>query len=161
LLLKLQRNDGSKSLETFLLKFQHLAVYLKWNEEDHFHHPCASLEGPAGQVLWELPPSVTTADLERLLQSLALRGLLYRHGAVGALCLPALPQLPTLLMLPPSSDLAFYVPTMPAVCSVWPSPPVGSVLLILASVPSAAPVCVPQDPVAAADVPTGMAHQLG
>jgi len=34
LLLKLQRYDGSESLETFLLKFQHLAAYLQWNEED-------------------------------------------------------------------------------------------------------------------------------
>jgi len=68
-LLKLLRNDGSDSLETFLLKFQHLAVYLKWNEEDRFHHLCASLEGPAGQVLWELPPGATTADLKHLLQT--------------------------------------------------------------------------------------------
>ena len=30
---------------------------------------CASLEGPAGQVLWELPPQATTADLECLLQT--------------------------------------------------------------------------------------------
>jgi len=68
-LLKLQCHDGSDSLETFLLKFQHLAMYLKWNEEDQFHHLCASLEGPAGQVLWELPPNTTTADLECLLQT--------------------------------------------------------------------------------------------
>jgi len=50
-LLKLQHYDGSESLEMFLLKFQHLAVYLQWNEEDRFHHLCASLDGPAGQVL--------------------------------------------------------------------------------------------------------------
>jgi len=54
LLMKLQHYDGSDSLETFLLKFQHLAAYMKWNDRDHFHHLCASLEGPAGQVLWEL-----------------------------------------------------------------------------------------------------------
>jgi len=48
---------------------QHLAVYLKWNEEDRFHHLCTSLEGPASQVLWELPPGATTADLECLLQT--------------------------------------------------------------------------------------------
>jgi len=62
-LLKLHRYDGSESLETF----QHLAAYLQWNEDDHFHHLCASLKGPASQVLWELPLRVTTADLERLL----------------------------------------------------------------------------------------------
>jgi len=44
-------------------------VYLKWNEKDRFHHLCASLEGPAGQVLWELPPGAMTADLERLFQT--------------------------------------------------------------------------------------------
>ena len=68
-LLKLQCYDGSDSLETFLLKFQHLAVYLKWNEEDRFHHLCASLEGPAGQVLWELLPGAVTANLEHLPQT--------------------------------------------------------------------------------------------
>ena len=44
-------------------------MYLKWNEKDRFHHLCASLEGPAGQVLWELPPGAMTADLERLFQT--------------------------------------------------------------------------------------------
>jgi len=44
-------------------------MYLQWNEEDCSHHLCASLYGPASQVLWELPPKATTADLERLLQT--------------------------------------------------------------------------------------------
>jgi len=69
LLLKLQHYNGSKSLKTFLLKLQHLAAYLQWNEEDRFHHLCESLDGPAGQVLWELPLHAMTADLERLLQT--------------------------------------------------------------------------------------------
>jgi len=30
---------------------------------------CASLEGPAAQILWELPRNSTTAELERLLQT--------------------------------------------------------------------------------------------
>jgi len=30
---------------------------------------CASLDGPAGQVLWKLPTNATAADLERLLQT--------------------------------------------------------------------------------------------
>jgi len=67
--MKLQHYNGSDSLETFLLKFQHLAVYMKWNDHDRFHHLCASLEGPASQVLWKLPHDVTIADLERLLQT--------------------------------------------------------------------------------------------
>ena len=44
-------------------------MYLKWNEEDRFQHPCASLEGPAAQVLWELLFGAMTANLERLLQT--------------------------------------------------------------------------------------------
>jgi len=74
----MQRYDGSDSLEAFLLKFQHLAAYMKWNEDDWFHHLCASLEGPAGQVLWELLRGMTTADLERLLQT----ALVQRHTHV-------------------------------------------------------------------------------
>ena len=37
-LMKLQHYDGSDSLETFLLKFLHLAAYMKWNDCDCFHH---------------------------------------------------------------------------------------------------------------------------
>ena len=68
-LFKLQHYDGSASLDTFLLKFHHMARYLRWDEEDQFSHLCASLDGPAGQVLWELPPTATIRDLERLLQT--------------------------------------------------------------------------------------------
>ena len=52
-LLKLQCYDSSESLDTFLLKFHHMAAYLQWNDEDKFSHLYASLDGPAGQVLWE------------------------------------------------------------------------------------------------------------
>jgi len=52
-LLKLQHYDVSESLETFLLKFQHLAACLQWNKEDRFHHLCANLDGPASQVIMD------------------------------------------------------------------------------------------------------------
>jgi len=55
-LIKLQSYNGSGSLETFLMKFQHMAAYLRWDDEDTFHHICASLEGAAGQVLWDVSP---------------------------------------------------------------------------------------------------------
>jgi len=43
---------------------------MRWEEPEKFHHMCASLEGLAGHVLWELPQvNPTTADLERLLQA--------------------------------------------------------------------------------------------
>jgi len=68
-LLKLQHFNGSGSLETFLMKFQHMAAYLHWDDEDTFSHLCASLDGATGQVLWELSPHASTADLTHLLQT--------------------------------------------------------------------------------------------
>jgi len=63
-LLKPQKYDGSKCLETFLLQFKYLASYMHWEEANRFHHMCASLEGPASHVLWELPQeNPTTTDL--------------------------------------------------------------------------------------------------
>ena len=51
-----------------MLQFTQLATYLQWREEDKYYNMCASLEGRAAQVLWELPQKSTTAELERLLQ---------------------------------------------------------------------------------------------
>ena len=43
---------------------------MRWEEPDKFLHMCASLEGPAGHVFWELPrENPTTQDIERLLQA--------------------------------------------------------------------------------------------
>jgi len=68
-LLKFQTFDGTGSLDTFFNKFHRMAKYLCWDEEDEFNHLCASLEGVAGQVLWDLDPWVNTQDLVRLLQT--------------------------------------------------------------------------------------------
>jgi len=62
-LIKLQSLDGTGSLDTFLTKFQHLASYLCWDDEDMFNHLCASLKGAAGQVFWDVGPCVTMADI--------------------------------------------------------------------------------------------------
>jgi len=45
--------NGEGSLETFLAKFENMSRYLGWGESDRFYHLCASLEGTAGQVLWD------------------------------------------------------------------------------------------------------------
>jgi len=37
-LIKLQHFDGSGSLERFLMKFQCMATYLRWDDEDTFNH---------------------------------------------------------------------------------------------------------------------------
>ena len=49
-MLKLQRYNGTDSLDTFLRKSHSMS----WNEEDTMYHLCGSLEKAAGQVLWNL-----------------------------------------------------------------------------------------------------------
>jgi len=68
-LFKIDKYNGSTSLETYLLQFKQLATYLQWTERDTFYNMSASLVGPAARVLWELPKGATTADLGRLLQT--------------------------------------------------------------------------------------------
>jgi len=67
--IKLQCFNGSGSLETFLMKFQRMAAYLCWDDEDTFNHLCASLDGAAELVLWDLLPHASTVDLVCLLQT--------------------------------------------------------------------------------------------
>jgi len=40
-----------------------MASYLQWDGEDMFHHFCGSLEVAALQVLWDIGPHATTADV--------------------------------------------------------------------------------------------------
>jgi len=68
-MLKLKRCDGTDSLDTFLCKFHSMLRYLQWNEEDAMYHLSGCLEGAAGQVLWDIGPSTTTADIIKLLQT--------------------------------------------------------------------------------------------
>ena len=46
-----------------------MAKYLKWGEADRFYHLCASLDGPAGQVLWGLKPEATSDTIVALLRT--------------------------------------------------------------------------------------------
>jgi len=68
-LFKLDKYDGSSSLDTYVWKFHQLAKYLQWNEKDKFINLCASLIGPASQVLRELSTKQSTEELEDLLQT--------------------------------------------------------------------------------------------
>jgi len=68
-LMKLMTYDGSGSLETFLAKFSKLAEYMQWNDTDRYYHLCASLNGIAGQVLWDAGPQATVADVIGLLRT--------------------------------------------------------------------------------------------
>jgi len=68
-LLKLTPHNGLGSLETFLAKFDRMAEYLQWNASDKFYHLCASLEGSAGQVLWDAGPNATADGIISLLRT--------------------------------------------------------------------------------------------
>jgi len=46
-----------------------MADYLRYDEEDTFHHICASLQGVTGQVLLDLGPRATTTSIVCLLQT--------------------------------------------------------------------------------------------
>jgi len=67
--MKLSRYDGTTSLETFLAKFTSMADYMNWNESDRYHHLCASLDGVAGQILWDVGPNGTVAKIIALLRT--------------------------------------------------------------------------------------------
>jgi len=54
---------------TFLPKFNNIARYLEWTDEDAKYNLCGSLEGAAGQVLWDIGPHATTGDVIQLLQT--------------------------------------------------------------------------------------------
>jgi len=46
-LFKIDKYNGTTSLETYLLQFRQLATYLQWTERDTFYNMSASLAGPA------------------------------------------------------------------------------------------------------------------
>jgi len=46
-----------------------MASYLHWNKEEALYHLCGSLEGAADQILWDIGPLATTANVIQLLQT--------------------------------------------------------------------------------------------
>ena len=65
---KLGLFDGTSCLETFFAKFDNCATYFHWDTEDQLFQLKASLEGPAGQILWDLGPDATVERIKRLLR---------------------------------------------------------------------------------------------
>ena len=68
-LVKLGTYDGSSPLDTFLAKFRICAEYYGWSARDRLFHLKASLEGHAGQVLWELRDGAREDDVIDLLRN--------------------------------------------------------------------------------------------
>jgi len=58
---RLGLNDGTTCLETFLARFNSCVRYVGWNEEDQRFNLSVSLEGAAGQILWDAGPQSTIA----------------------------------------------------------------------------------------------------
>jgi len=56
-------------LETFLAKFANCVKYFKWNEEDQLFQLCASLEGPAGQLLWDVDKFTSAEQVIKMLRN--------------------------------------------------------------------------------------------
>ena len=42
---------------------------MQWTDTDRYYHLCASLNGIAGQVLWDAGPQATVADVMGLLRT--------------------------------------------------------------------------------------------
>ena len=67
--IKLGSYSGDSPLETFLCKLDNCKEYYHWSERDVLCHLKASLDGDAGQVLWEIDQSATKDDIIRLLRN--------------------------------------------------------------------------------------------
>ena len=67
--LKLGTYDGSACLVTFLAKFENCIDYYGWTSKEQLCHLRASLEGAAGQVLWDAGKQGSVDEVIRLLKS--------------------------------------------------------------------------------------------
>jgi len=61
--------DGSTWLMTFLAKFENCIDYYGWSSMEQLCHPRASLDGAAGQILWDAGKQSSVDDVIRLLKS--------------------------------------------------------------------------------------------
>ena len=67
--IKLGTYDGSTPLDTHLAKLENCSDYYQWSARDRLCHLKASLEGQAGQVLWQLQSDASEADVVKLLRN--------------------------------------------------------------------------------------------
>jgi len=67
--LKVGCYDGSTCLETFLAKFDNCCDYYSWNESEKLCHLRASLDGGAGQVLWDAGKQSSVDEIIKLLKN--------------------------------------------------------------------------------------------
>jgi hypothetical protein len=65
---KLGMYNGTTCLETFLAKFDNCAHYYEWSAVDQQFYLKAALEGPAGQLLWDLDRDASILHIKKLLR---------------------------------------------------------------------------------------------
>ena len=61
--------DGSTALEAHLAKLQNCSDYYRWDTRERLCHLKASLDGSAGQVLWQIGENATENDVIQLLKN--------------------------------------------------------------------------------------------
>ena len=66
---KLGTFKGDTCLETFLAKFENISSYLNWGPPDRLFHLRASLEGAAGQILWDTGTQTSAEVIMRMLRA--------------------------------------------------------------------------------------------
>lgn len=66
---KLPTFSGNTSLETFLAKFQYIARFLQWSEDEKLFHISSCLDGPAGHALWDAGPQTSFDSMVNLLRA--------------------------------------------------------------------------------------------
>ena len=52
-----------------MAKFENVSKYYGWSDVDRYHHLCASLEGAAGQVVWDAGQDATVDVILALLRT--------------------------------------------------------------------------------------------
>ena len=67
--IKLGSYDGSSALETHLAKLKNCSDYYRWDARERLCHLKASLDGSAGQVLWQIGENATENDVIQLLKN--------------------------------------------------------------------------------------------
>jgi len=66
---RLGRYDGTTCLETFLARFDRCVKYMGWNAEDQQFNLSVSLDGVAGQILWDTEACSTVKGTIQLLRN--------------------------------------------------------------------------------------------
>jgi len=86
--LKFGTYDGRTPLETFLAKFENCSGYYDWDARERLCHLHASLEGDAGQVLWDAGTASSVDDRSRCYGIVSVASTKPRGHCVEGVAIP-------------------------------------------------------------------------